>query len=435
MVVWATHGSAGGASHVFDNTLTSHLDDTKPAQAFQASCLNGYPENANNLGYALLREGAIGTICASRVSWEGFGAWTFDPTSGQNHNLAYYYTDKLVLGGHTAGAALYLTKGNVPTVGMNLIDYNLYGDPGCVFLSTLPNLPPVADANGPYTADEGTPILFDGSGSSDPEGDALEYRWDVDNDATWDTAWSTDPTASHAWGDDRLGAARLEVRDQLGFTDEATAAVQVNNVAPSVTLDALAQPNPQFILPVVHTLGFTGSFTDPGWLDTHVGEWDFGDGPAVPGDLTEENAEPDATGVVTGGHVYASPGVYVVELTVTDDDGGSGADTMEITVVDEFGALQDIHDYIQGQPNSVFAGPAARRRRTLCRKLGPVRKMLVTQAYRGAIHNLLNNIRAKADGGVDGKAAGDWIVDVDVQKELCMKIDDLVAYLEYLLAL
>jgi hypothetical protein len=36
------------------------------------------------------------------------------------------------------------------------------------------------------------------------------------------------------------------------------------------------------------------------------------------------------------------------------------------------------------------------------------------------------------DGQVDGKPGDDWIVDAAVQTELCMKIDDLVAYLEYL---
>jgi len=36
---------------------------------------------------------------------------------------------------------------------------------------------PVADANGPYSEELGSSIMFDGSGSSDPDGDALTFDW------------------------------------------------------------------------------------------------------------------------------------------------------------------------------------------------------------------------------------------------------------------
>ncbi|MHA2211296.1 MAG: Ig-like domain-containing protein, partial [Candidatus Thorarchaeota archaeon] len=50
---------------------------------------------------------------------------------------------------------------------------------------TSVNDAPVADAGGPYTADEGIQISFDASGSSDIEGDQLQFRWDFDNDGSW----------------------------------------------------------------------------------------------------------------------------------------------------------------------------------------------------------------------------------------------------------
>ncbi|MCP3964610.1 MAG: tandem-95 repeat protein, partial [bacterium] len=67
------------------------------------------------------------------------------------------------------------------------------------------------------------------------------------------------------------------------------------------------------------TLSFTGSFVDPDVGDTHTIEWSFGDGYTV-------------TGALTPTHIYADDGVYSVILTVTDDDGGVGSDTLVVTV-------------------------------------------------------------------------------------------------------
>lgn len=46
------------------------------------------------------------------------------------------------------------------------------------------NRAPIAHAGGPYTAFAGAPIVFDGSGSSDPDGDELTYQWFFGDGAT-----------------------------------------------------------------------------------------------------------------------------------------------------------------------------------------------------------------------------------------------------------
>jgi PKD repeat protein len=66
---------------------------------------------------------------------------------------------------------------------------------------------------------------------------------------------------------------------------------------------------------------FSGSFADVGLVDTHTIEWNFGDGTT-------------ASGTLTPSHTYADNGVYTVMLTVTDDDGGVGANTLVVTVGD-----------------------------------------------------------------------------------------------------
>lgn len=179
------------------------------------------------------------------------------------------------------------------------------------------NHPPVADAGGPYEANEGSEITFDASGSRDPDEDELQYRWDFENDGIWDTDYSSDPMVTVPYYNDLVGEIAVEVFDGE-LTDTATASITIHNVAPIVSLIGVTQPNPGFILPG-DLLGFTGSYTDPGTLDTHSITWNFGDGTT-------------STSTMTPLHPYSAPGHYTVTLTVMDNDGGLGSDTIALTV-------------------------------------------------------------------------------------------------------
>ncbi len=95
------------------------------------------------------------------------------------------------------------------------------------------NLPPVADAGGPYAADEGQTILLNASRSSDPEGDPLQFRWSFTDNGTWDTPWSASPTTSVTYTDEFVGRVRVQVTDGHSLAN-ATAPVTVRNVAPSI---------------------------------------------------------------------------------------------------------------------------------------------------------------------------------------------------------
>lgn len=174
------------------------------------------------------------------------------------------------------------------------------------------NQPPSSEADGPYEGFEGSPVTFDGSGSSDPDGNPLQYRWDFDGDAVWDTGWGPDPMANYTWQDDFAGTAQLEVGDGQ-FGDLDTASVTILNVAPEVEagLDQMIDEG--------DAISFEGSFTDPGQLDTHTIVWDFGDSGI-------------ATEALTPTHSFIDDGAYPVKLTVTDDDGGIGSDVLTVTV-------------------------------------------------------------------------------------------------------
>jgi 1-phosphatidylinositol phosphodiesterase len=127
----------------------------------------------------------------------------------------------------------YLNAGNVRRAGIVMSDF-----PGHGLIESIINLnpwnwPPVADAGGPYVGDEGSAITFSAAGSSDLDSDPLSYRWDFDDDGTWDTSSSNSPTASHTWPDDYTGSVVVEVSDGY-HASTATAQVTVLNVPPTI---------------------------------------------------------------------------------------------------------------------------------------------------------------------------------------------------------
>lgn len=432
MVTWHTHGGEEGASQVMDTANVGALDDTKPSFTMQASCHNAYPENPDNLAYSLLKHGAIATIAGTRMTTMQYGDYsTFTPSEYMNHQIAYYYTLYVMRDDMPAGVAYSEVVKYHKDPNSNAIEFNLYGDPECQLFTVTPNEFPTADANGPYTGDEGSPITFDASGSVDPEAMPMEYRWDFDGDDTWDTDWSASPYAYHTWGDDYSGTVKLEVRDEIGKTDISTTTVTINNVAPTATFDTLGQPNPQFILPH-QELSFTGGFSDPGWEDTHTATWDFGDTTVIAGNVTEENEEPDSTGTITGQHSYAAPGTYTVTLNVTDDEGASDTATTTVVVATALEALQDLDDYIQNTANEDYKAPANARKKAFSSKFEAIYKILDTENYLGLIKILNEDVREKCDGLIDGDPSGDWIIDEVAQAHICQKIDDITAYIDYL---
>jgi len=105
--------------------------------------------------------------------------------------------------------------------------------------------------------------------------------------------------------------ARVEVSDGT-FTDTATVSVNIYNVAPT------ADAGPSQLAAPGDVVYFSGSFTDPGVLDTYTVEWDFGDESSITGDMLMPT------------HMYSEARKHIVTLTVTDDDGGVGIDTLTV---------------------------------------------------------------------------------------------------------
>ncbi len=136
--VWMTHGWSQGASGIISTGDVSNLDDFHPAATYQGSCSNSEPENSNNLGYALLKRGAIATIGATRVSWYYVGQSNFTNTTSIG-GLGYQYARRLVER-QSCGRAIYDTK-EALSLGIlkNYYVMMLYGDPSVVVFGPSPD--------------------------------------------------------------------------------------------------------------------------------------------------------------------------------------------------------------------------------------------------------------------------------------------------------
>ncbi|GLY85290.1 PQQ-dependent sugar dehydrogenase [Actinoallomurus iriomotensis] len=75
-------------------------------------------------------------------------------------------------------------------------------------------------------------VQFDGTGSTDPENDALTYAWDFDGNGTTD---STEAKPSHTYSGNGQYHAKLTVTDPSGRSGTAAVLVTAGNTAPTIT--------------------------------------------------------------------------------------------------------------------------------------------------------------------------------------------------------
>ncbi|MCA9959155.1 MAG: PKD domain-containing protein [Anaerolineales bacterium] len=202
----------------------------------------------------------------------------------------------------------YLHNNGLPLpVGDDVYTYvPAYQDGLLIYLDS--NTPPQVNAGANVTAVEGSEITFSGM-MMGPGLLSSGIQWDFGDGET--AVATLNPT--HAYGDNGTFTVTLTVTNILGLSDSDTLLVTVENQVPVVAAGA-------DVLQTINTpIAFSGVFTDTGYLDTHTITWNFGDGTTV-------------TGTLTPTHVYPAPGEYTVSLTIVDDDGGAGSDTLQATI-------------------------------------------------------------------------------------------------------
>ncbi len=193
-------GPANGAP-----TLTQPLDMTVNEGATADQTLNATDPDLNPLTFSLVSGPAYASVTTTSP---GTG------TATGNLHLAPGFSDA-----GTASATVRASDGSLNDERSFTIT---------VTQTNQANQPPVADAGGPYTGTAGSPVAFNGTGSSDPDGNALSYSWDFDaSDGI--TAEATGATPSHTYAAAGAFTATLTVTDDgtpaLSDTDTATATI------------------------------------------------------------------------------------------------------------------------------------------------------------------------------------------------------------------
>ena len=168
----------------------------------------------------------------------------------------------------------------------------------------------------PDQSSPGTAVSFDASGSTDAVGTITDYSWNF-GDGTGTQDGGSTPTISHTYATRNTYTVTLTLTNDADQTATSTQTVTVDD-PPTATLT----PSTTLTTPG-STVRFTSIASSPDTGGEIAGySWNFGD----PGSAQNAATQADPT------HAYASPGVYSVTLTVTDDLGVSSNKTVQLTV-------------------------------------------------------------------------------------------------------
>ena len=393
------NGADAGAAYIFKRTGTVWVEEIK-LTASDGAAVDAFGESVSKSGDQIIvgagqdDAGRLNSGSAYIFSFSG-GSWVEDVK----------LTPSVPGFGAFFGESVFLSGGEaiVGAVG----DRTNGASSGAAYIFTLdappetPNEPPVADA-GPdqtgvnavdCTSPDGADVTLDGTGSSDPDEDALSFSWSASG-ITFDDSTSAEPTATFPLG---TTTVTLIVTDPGGLSDTDEVDIRVeDNTPPVVTVSAsptsLWPPNHKY--EVITLLVSANDDCDPSVAvsatavsnepDDANGN---GDGKttgdikvttAGGGVLLSSNAVPEVTfdpmndqlelRAERGGN--SDGRIYTITVTATDASGNSTPNSAQVTVAHDKGkgAAKPIAgggtvntDLVLGSDLGLFVGPLAGR--------------------------------------------------------------------------
>ncbi len=221
------------------------------------------------------------------------------------------------------------------------------------------NQPPVAEAGSPQTVQsigpEGAPVTLDGSGSSDPDGDALTFNWTGPFPEGGGTVTGVTPTVTLPVG---LSVITLVVNDgELNSTpDDVTIIVEERNQPPTAEAGPLRVV--QCSSPDSTEVTLDGSASSDPVCDALTFTWT---GPFSEGGGTVTGVNPTVT---------LPLGLSVISLVVNDGELDSAPDNVSVVVFDRVeGLLAPLASLRPEAQPPIFPDRAFRQGSTLPLKL------------------------------------------------------------------
>jgi PKD repeat protein len=146
-------------------------------------------------------------------------------------------------------------------------------------------------------------VEFDGSSSSDPDGNVKSYKWDLG-----DGNQEKGKTSDYTYEEPGTYTLTLKVTDNedAKASNETTVVIVEGNVSPVADAGGPYQGS------VGDQVEFDGTDSNDPDGNIRSYEWDFGDGGS------ESGEKPD--------YKYEEPGTYTVTLTVEDNNGAKTSD-------------------------------------------------------------------------------------------------------------
>jgi hypothetical protein len=168
-------------------------------------------------------------------------------------------------------------------------------------------------------------VTLDASGSFDPNGGALTYAWDLDNDGQYDDATGVAPAAS--WGDEGVYTIGVLVTDAGSLTDTASTTVSITNRTPQ--LISITNTSPvRRSQPVTVTVN---AIDAPADALSYSFDWNS--------DGNFEIVDQAANRATTA---LAATGLHTATIRVSDGDGGVVTGTTTITVTPQNLTIQAV---------------------------------------------------------------------------------------------
>jgi len=308
-----------GATAISDFANTFAVGVVRPAPGFEGLSIE-YGQGASNLPPTVEIDGVMSVEEGGTVQLFAIGV---DPEGGE---LAYAWDFDGDGEFEVDGQDATFSAAEIDGPATRVVAVRVSDDAGATAEASreieILNATPIVAIEAVIPIDEGGVFGADGSFSDTGSRDAHTATIDFgDGTGSHALTLNTDGTfgVERQYLDNGTYLVTVTVTDDDGVAGTATTTAVVHNVGPAVELGT------DVTLRRGETLVTGGAFTDPG-ADTWTASVDYADG---------SGAQPlvlNTDGTFDLHHTYTVSGEYTVQVCVTDDDNGTGCDSLVVTV-------------------------------------------------------------------------------------------------------